>query len=728
MALCTLYLGADTAYECVAALGELGAVEFKTKKKNEKLFHHQFAHKIRMCSEMERRIRYFEMEIMKRGEIGIEPPEDHYSALKPSSMNDLDTMLQMMENELMSVLKKYDLLKKTNLDLAQMEQVLNKTDMLFDGGDVLVKDKKSEDRLRGLLSTDQFPSREELGMKLGNVAGVISQKNVAGFRLMLHRVGHGNLVVHMRACDKPFEEPDCPNPVFKSMFLIYFQGDELKGRVTKICNGFKATLYNCPENLEEREALQNTLTSRMKDIAVEQDSEILHEQGCLEKAKALDETELLRMKLLRSCAKNLKMWQIKVAKMKSVFYVLNCLNMDTSSIYMITDCWIPVSHFDMVRLTLERAHERARGSVPPILMKVPIYEEPPTYNTTNKYSAVIQQLVDSYGYGKYGEINPDLGHGLIIFLAGLTFILTERRIKWEKTGEIMNIFFDGRYLILLLGIFSMYTGILYNECFSVSINIFGSAWKVNFTEEEVMNNKDIELNPEEHFSKVPYPFGMDPVWMMSENNLTVMNSLKMKLSIVFGVIHMMFGIFLGLWNFLFFKHTEKIIGEFLPHLLFLSCIFFYMVVLIIFKWLAYGPLGPGDNPSSGIECAPSILTTMILMVMVQKPREVPGSVCKPEMYAWQKRRKPQKSEIMSMASRDASLISAMSSESNRFQISEDFMYGEEEDMSVSEQFIYQGIHTIEFVLGCVSHTASYLRLWALSLAHARKCLLRPFVS
>lgn len=85
--------------------------------------------------------------------------------------------------------------------------------------------------------------------------------------------------------------------------------------------------------------------------------------------------------------------------------------------------------------------------------------------------------------------------------------------------------FAGRYIILLMGIFSIYTGFLYNDVFSKSLSFFQPGWE--FVKE---NGAAIATG---HV----YPIGVDPMWNGAENALVFTNSYKMKMSIVLGVLH-----------------------------------------------------------------------------------------------------------------------------------------------------------------------------------------------
>lgn len=73
----------------------------------------------------------------------------------------------------------------------------------------------------------------------------------------------------------------------------------------------------------------------------------------------------------------------------------------------------------------------------------------------------------------------------------------------------------------------MYTGLMYNDIFSKTLHLFHSGW--TFTETNVTR---IGV-PDGHI----YPFGLDPGWHGADNNLVFVNSYKMKMSIVLGVVH-----------------------------------------------------------------------------------------------------------------------------------------------------------------------------------------------
>jgi V-type H+-transporting ATPase subunit a len=62
----------------------------------------------------------------------------------------------------------------------------------------------------------------------------------------------------------------------------------------------------------------------------------------------------------------------------------------------------------------------------------------------------------------------------------------------------------------------MYTGLIYNDIFSKSLNLFGSHWHTNYNESTVMHNKDLQINPSlsADYDQVPYPVGLDPIWQV----------------------------------------------------------------------------------------------------------------------------------------------------------------------------------------------------------------------
>nr|XP_008249312.2 V-type proton ATPase 116 kDa subunit a 4 [Oryctolagus cuniculus]XP_051691597.1 V-type proton ATPase 116 kDa subunit a 4 [Oryctolagus cuniculus]XP_051691598.1 V-type proton ATPase 116 kDa subunit a 4 [Oryctolagus cuniculus] len=738
MCLSQLFLQVEAAYCCVAELGELGLVQFKDLNANVSGFQRKFVNEVRRCESLERILRFLEDEM--QNEIAIQLPEKYPQTPLPREMITLETVLEKLEAELQEANQNQQALRRSLLELTELKYLLKKTQDFFETETNLAEDFFTEDT-SGLLELRAVPAH--VAGKLGFTAGVITRERMASFERLLWRVCRGNVYLRFSEMDTPLEDPVTKEEIKKNIFIIFYQGEQLRQKVKKICDGFRATIYPCPEPAAERMDMLAGVNVRLEDLIT-----------------VITQTESHRQRLLQEAAASWHTWATKVQKMKAVYHVLNLCNIDVTQQCVIAEIWFPVADTARIKRALEQGVALSGSSMAPILTTVQSKTAPPTFNRTNKFTAGFQTIVDAYGVGSYREINPapytiitfpflfavmfgDCGHGIVMFLVALWMVLNERRLLAQKSSsEIWNTFFHGRYLILLMGIFSIYTGLIYNDCFSKSLNIFGSSWSVrSMFRNGTWNTHIMETTPLLQldpavpgvYSGNPYPFGIDPIWNVASNKLTFLNSYKMKMSVILGIVQMVFGVILSLFNYIYFRNTVNIILQFIPEMIFLLCLFGYLVFMVVFKWCQF------DVHTS--QHAPSILIHFINMFLFEysRPSNVPLYRHQQEVQSffvvmalisvpWMLLIKPfvlrakhRKSQLHSAAIHgDATEDAEGGGSGHRTSAGAHGAQDDhEEEFSFGDIFVHQAIHTIEYCLGCISNTASYLRLWALSLAHAQ---------
>uniref|UniRef100_A0A8C0FC67 V-type proton ATPase subunit a n=1 Tax=Bubo bubo TaxID=30461 RepID=A0A8C0FC67_BUBBB len=735
MSLMQLFLQVEAAYCCVAELGELGLVQFRDLNVNVNSFQRKFVNEVRRCESLERILRFLENEM--EDNVETVKLEKYPETPLPREMIDMEVqnLEQKLEAELLEANQNQQTLKQNFLELTELKHLLKKTQDFFEAETNLPDDFFSEDT-SGLLELRSTSAAA--AAKLGFTAGVIKRERMIAFERLLWRACRGNIYLRYTEMDTPLEDPVTREEVKKNVFIIFYQGEQLKQKIKKICDGFRATVYPCPESATERREMLDGVNTRIEDLNT-----------------VITQTESHRQRLLHEAAANLWSWGIKVKKIKAIYYILNCCNIDVTQQCVIAEIWFPVADAGRIKRALHQGMERSGSTITPILTAVHTRMAPPTFNRTNKFTAGFQNIVDAYGVGNYREMNPapytiitfpflfavmfgDCGHGAVMLGFALWMVVNEKSLLAQKsTNEIWNTFFSGRYLILLMGIFSMYTGFIYNDCFSKSFNIFGSSWHIipmfknsTWNKDVLLDNTVLQLDPAVPgvYSGNPYPFGIDPIWNVASNKLTFLNSYKMKMSVVIGIVHMIFGVVLSLFNHIYFKKYINIILQFIPEMIFIVSLFGYLVFMIIFKWCHF------DVHSS--QSAPSILIHFINMFLFNygdasnaplylHQKEVQSFLVIFALIAvpWMLLIKPFILRANHQKAQELTIFKTVFLSGNYLCVAQDISRKREEYeeplFNFGDIFVHQAIHTIEYCLGCISNTASYLRLWALSLAHAQ---------
>ncbi|KAI3755585.1 hypothetical protein L1987_55389 [Smallanthus sonchifolius] len=717
MHLVQLIIPIESARLTVSYLGDIGLIQFKDLNAEKSPFQRTYAGQIKRCAELARKLRFFKDQMSKAD---VKPSAKSETKAE-FNLDDLEVNLGDLEAELTEINANNEKLQRGYNELVEYKLVLQKAGEFFKEAQnraavqqtEVSSQQAAEESLETPLLKDQESATDQgKQVKLGFLTGLVPKGRSMAFERILFRATRGNVFLRQSSVDEAVIDPNSGEKVEKNVFVVFFSGERAKSKILKICEAFGANRYPFAEDLGKQAQMIIEVSGRLSELKTTIDAGLLH-----------------RATLLETIGKQYEQWSELVRKEKSIYHTLNMLSIDVTKKCLVAEGWSPIYATQQIQDALQLATVDSKSQVGAIFQVLHTKELPPTYFRTNKFTESFQTIVDAYGVAKYQEANPgvytvvtfpflfavmfgDWGHGICILLATLFLIFREKKYSSQKLGDIMEMTFGGRYVILLMALFSIYTGLIYNEFFSVPFELFSpSAYAC----------RDAACSEATTIGLIKvrdtYPFGVDPAWHGSRSELPFLNSLKMKMSILIGVAQMNLGIILSFFNALYFRNPVNVWFQFIPQMIFLNGLFGYLSLLIIVKWctgsqadlyhvMIYMFLSPTDDLGEN-QLFPNQKTVQLVLLLLSLIAVPWMLLPKPFILKAQHNRTHQGQSYTPLEGTEESLQVEAGHDS----------HGHEE-FEFSEVFVHQLIHTIEFVLGAVSNTASYLRLWALSLAHS----------
>ncbi|KAI3446157.1 hypothetical protein Pfo_002822 [Paulownia fortunei] len=709
MQLVQLIMPIESAHLAVSYLGDLGLIQFKDLNAEKSPFQRTYAIQIKRCGEMARKLRFFRDQMSKAGL----PPAERSVTQAITSLDDLEVKLGDLEAELVEINANGEKLQCSYNELAEYKLVLQKAGEFFhsalSGAEAhqreYTSNQSGEESLETpLLSEQETSTDSSKQVKLGFITGLVPRDKSMAFERILFRATRGNVFLKQAAVDEPVIDPVSGEKVEKNVFAVFFSGERAKNKILKICEAFGANRYAFNEDLGKQSQMITEVSGRLSELKTTIDAGLVH-----------------RGNLLQTIGEQFEQWNFLARKEKAIYHTLNMLSIDVTKKCLVAEGWSPVFATKQIQDALHRATHDSNSQVDAIFQVLRTREMPPTYFRTNKFTSAYQEIVDAYGKPGvftivtfpflFAVMFGDWGHGICLLLATLYFIIREKKLSSQKLGDIMEMTFGGRYVILLMALFSIYTGLIYNEFFSVPFELFARSAYV-CRDPACRDATTVGLIK----ARDTYPFGVDPAWHGSRSELPFLNSLKMKMSILLGVAQMNLGIILSYFNAQFFKNSLNTWFQFIPQIIFLNSLFGYLSVLVIIKWctgsqadlyhvMIYMFLSPTDELGENQLFPGQKMTQLVLLLLALV--SVPWMLLPKPFLLKMEHNRHHGESYAPLPDTEESLQSGANHDS----------HGHEE-FEFSEVFVHQLIHTIEFVLGAVSNTASYLRLWALSLAHS----------